>query len=110
VTNHPVSVITNFVIEREGFNLQNDIIKGVKNLSYIEQAVLAHNKINSFMDLDIRNLRDNDSINVHKGDYQYMANHILNLSNHINRNQVYMVCNLENHGIRTLGELKIFKD
>jgi hypothetical protein len=94
-------------MERKGFNLQNNIIKGVKNLSYIEQAVLAHNKI---IDLNIRNLKDNDSINVHKVYYQYMANHILNLSNHINRNQVYVVRNLENCGIHTLSELKIFKD
>jgi hypothetical protein len=108
--NHPVATITNYTLERKGFDFHHDS-SSIKNRStYIDMAITTHRELNQCTEKDLKSFYESNDNQMHRNYYFYMANHNLSSSQYINNNQKFMVENLRRRGVNTFGQLKIFKE
>ncbi len=109
-TSHPISTITKFMLETMSTDFKQDFNKIKKPKTFLESALTVHNKISKLVDKDIKYFYENPDINIHKSYYQFMANHHILGSPFINSNQTFMVRNINNRGIQSIAQLKIYKE
>ena len=108
--NHPVATITNYILERKGFNFHHDSSNIKNKTTFINTAITTHREINHCIDQDLKTFYDTNDSQMHRSYYIHMSNHNLNTSQYINANQRFMVDNLRRRGVSTFGELKIYKE
>jgi hypothetical protein len=108
--NHPVATITNYALERKGFDFNHDSSGIKKRSTYLDMAITAHRELNHGIETDLKSFYESNESQMHRNYYFYMANHNLTSSQYINNNQKFMVENLRRRGITTFGQLKIYKE
>jgi len=107
---HPVAIITNYTLERKGFDFHHDSSSIKKRSTYIDVAITTHRELNQCVEIDLRSFYESNDNQMHRDYYFYMANHNLFSSQYINNNQKFMVENLRRRGVNTFGQLKIYKE
>jgi len=107
---HPVATITNFILERKGFDFSRDSAAIRNRSSYIDMAITTHRELNQCTEKDLKSFYESNDNQMHRSYYLYMSNHNLSRSQYINNNQKFMVENLRRRGVNTFGQLKIFKE
>jgi hypothetical protein len=105
--NHPIKHLQRHILQSTGKSFDKDWNVIERNSdSYIETGLSAHNKLTRCIESDIVKLSESDLM-IHREYFQYIANHNLISSRHINDNQKYMVNNLRTINIVSLGQLRL---
>jgi len=107
---HPVATITNYTLERKGFDFHHDSSGIKKRLTYLDLAITTHRELNQCIEKDLKSFNESNENQMHRNYYFYMANHNLHSSQYINNNQKFMVENLRRRGVNTFGQLKVYKE
>jgi len=84
---HPVSTITNYILERKRFDFNHDSAVTKNRSSYIDMAITTHRELNQCIDKDLKSFYESNDNQMHRNYYLYMSNHNLSHSQYLNNNQ-----------------------
>ena len=113
-TNHPIKKMYEEIFEEKNFKWlkQGKKIKNKKTAidkTYLETAMDAHESFWSRLDDDYLDIIAHPEQMINKDYHITLQTTSLKSSIHVNKNQAHMIKKLEENGIKTLGDLGVFK-